>query len=260
MSLRKYLFLLLLLPASAGLKAQAKTHREPKEPKDQANRIDTVAISILDRMSAMIGSLNACTFTVHSNYDITSHYLGLVKHSDEEQVFLKGSDHLLIRSEGDKGSRTYLFNGKTFDYYSMDKNQYGELDAPATTLAMIDTINKAYGIDFPAADFFYPTFVDDILSESKILLFLGITQIDGKDCYHIAGTAKNKTYQFWISTDAYSLPVKVVIVYTDKEMNPQFEATLTDWKINPDLPDALFDFNVPPNAMKIKLTAKTIKH
>ena len=57
---------------------------------------------------------------------------------------------------------------------------------------MIDTVNKMYGIDFPAADFFYPSFVDDLLAESKTLMYLGMTKVDGKDCYHIAGTALDK--------------------------------------------------------------------
>ena len=43
------------------------------------------------------------------------------------------------------------------------------------------------------------------------------------------------------------------IVYTKKELNPQYEAVLSDWKINPVLPDALFEFKAPPGAKKIKL-------
>lgn len=238
--------------------SKASTTTSPKAP--SGPRIDSVAVSILDRMSMMIGSLNAASVTVKSNYDIPSHYLGLVKHSDEQKVYLKGSDKLVIHSDGDKGSRSYVYNGKTFDYYSLDKNQYGEVAAPASTMEMIDTINKTYGVEFPVADFFYPTFVDDILAESKALIYLGLTEVDGKECFHIAGAAADKTFQFWISNDAFTLPVKMVIVYTQKEMSPQYEAVLTDWQLNPNLPDALFEFNAPPKARKIKLTPVSIKH
>jgi len=261
---KRLMLVVLIGAASLQLRAQAPKMQAKASTKASAKaegpRIDTVAISILDRMSAMIGSLGSCSVTVHSNYDITSHYLGLVKHSDEQKLFMKGPSKLLIRAEGDKGSRIYTYDGATFNYYSVDKNQFGVLQAPATTMEMIDTINKAYGIDFPAADFFYPTFVDDILAESTNLMYLGLTTVDGKECFHIAGTAKDKTFQFWISDDAYSLPVKVVIVYTSREMNPQYEAVLTDWQVNPNLPDALFEFTAPPNARKIKLTASSTKH
>lgn len=225
----------------------------------QTRRIDTVAVSILDRMSAMIGDLNSCSVTIKSNYDIVSHQLGLVKHSDEEQLYLHGPNKLLVRSEGDKGSRDFYFNGKTLSYYSLDRNQYGQIDAAVPVMEMIDTVNKLYGIDFPIADFFYPTFVDDILAESGSLVYLGLTKVDGKECFHIAGTAKDKTFQFWIANDAWSLPVKVVIVYTSKEMTPQYEAVLSNWQVNPTLPDAMFEFSVPHMAKRIKLVPVNTK-
>jgi len=141
----------------------------------------------------------------------------------------------------------------------MDKNQYGQVDASMSLVEMIDTVNKLYGIEFPAADFLYPSFVDDILFESKELVYLGLTKVDGKECYHIAGRADDKTFQFWISDDAFTLPVKMVIVYTNQEMRPQYEAVLTDWQVNPTLPDAIFDFSPPLKATRVKLVPLTHK-
>ena len=242
---KKTLFFLSLCFLAGHLQAQTAS--------GQARRIDTVAVAILDRMSAMIGDLGSCSFTVKSNYDVSSKDLGLIKHSDEEQLFLHGPNKMLLKSEGDRGSRDFYFDGAKLSYYSLDKNQYGQIDASMSLVEMIDTVNKLYGIDFPAADFLYPTFVDDILAESKELVYLGLTKVDGKECYHIAGKGQDKTFQFWITDDAFSLPVKMVIVYTSKEMNPQYEAVLTDWQVNPNLPDALFEFAVPHKAKRVRL-------
>lgn len=225
----------------------------------QSGKIDTVAVSILDRMSELMGQLNSCSVTVRSNYDVSSEHLGLVKHSDEEHVYLSGPDKLMVRSEGDKGNRSLVYNGKTLSYYSMDKNQYAQVNVPSSSMEMIDYMNKNYGIVFPVADFLYPAFVDDILTEATTLVLLGITKINGKDCFHIAGTAKDKTFQFWIADDPFYLPVKMVIVYTNKQMNPQFEAAYSDWQINPGLPDAIFDFKAPPNGKKIKFAPSAVK-
>jgi len=225
----------------------------------QTRRIDTVAVSILDKMSAMIGELSSCSVNIRSNYDVNSKELGLIKHSDEQQLYLHGPNQLLLKSEGDQGSRDFYFDGKTLSYYSMDKNQYGQIDAPVNVIEMIDTVNKLYGIEFPAADFFYPTFVDDILADSKTVVYLGLTKVDGRECYHIAGATADRTYQFWIADDAFTLPLKMVIVYTSKEMHPQYEATLSGWQVNPSLPDALFAFTVPHRARKVKLVALSVK-
>ena len=238
----------MLLAFSMSVQANAQTKAKAQNPK-----FDTVAVSILDRMSQVIGELGSCSATVRSNYDVASEELGLVKHADVEHVYIGGSDKLLIRSEGDKGNRSLLYNGKTLSYYSLDKNQYAKVDVPAAVVDMIDYMNKNYGIVFPMADFLYPTFVDDILAQANDLVLLGMTKVDGKDCFHIAGTTKDKTFQFWIADDAFSLPVKLVIVNTDKPLNPQYEATYCDWEINPALPAAIFDFKAPPNAKKIKL-------
>jgi hypothetical protein len=69
----------------------------------------------------------------------------------------------------------------------------------------------------------------------------------------------DKSFQFWISNDAFTLPVKMVIVYTTKPMNPQYEAVLSDWQVNPTLPDAMFDFSIPHKAQKVKLMPLTAK-
>jgi hypothetical protein len=225
----------------------------------QTRRIDTVAVAILDKMSAMIGELSSCSVSIRSNYDVSSKELGLIKHSDDQQLFIHGPNQLLLKSEGDQGSRDFYFDGQTLTYYSMDKNQYGQIEAPVNVVEMIDTVNKLYGIEFPAADFFYPTFVDDILADSRTLVYLGLTKVDNKECYHIAGTTPDKTFQFWIADDAFTLPIKMVIVYTNKDMHPQYEATLSDWQINPSLPEALFTFTVPHRARKVKLMPLTVK-
>jgi hypothetical protein len=225
----------------------------------QRTNIDTIAVAILDRMSAMIGSLGSCHYTVSSNYDIRSQHLGLVKHGDDEQIYMQGPNKLLIRSQGDRGLRSIYYDGETLSYYSLENNQYATLALSAPIVDMIDTVNKLYGIEFPASDFFYPSFVDDLLSESKNLIYLGMTKVDGKDCFHIAGTAADKTYQFWISDDALTLPIKMVIVYTNRDMNPQYEAVLSDWQINPLLPATLFEFMVPPKAKKIKMARGPVK-
>jgi hypothetical protein len=253
---KKFFFLLLFgFTVSAQLRAQ----KAQKTQAVQVRRIDTVAVAILDKMSAIIGDLGSCSVTIKSNYDVTSKELGLIKHSDEDHLYLHGSNKLLVKSEGDRGSRDLYYDGKTLSYYSMDRNQYGQIDAPASLVEMIDTVSRRYGIEFPAADFLYPTFVDDILAESKELVYLGLTTIDGKECYHIAGMGSDKSFQFWISDDAFTLPIKMVIVYTTKPMNPQYEAVLSDWQVNPTLPDSMFDFSIPLKAQKVKLMPLTAK-
>src|ERR1700743_1716177 len=163
MSKTRAFFFFLTILIAGRLDAQTKTQA-------RGRRIDTVAVAVLDRMSAVIGQLSSCSVTIKSNYDVTSKELGLIKHSDEQQLFLHAPNKLLLKSDGDRGSRDFYFDGKKLRYYSMDKTQYGQVHAPLSLMNMIDTVNRLYGIEFPPADFLYPPFVDDLLGESKELV------------------------------------------------------------------------------------------
>lgn len=219
-------------------------------------QIDSAAVAVLDKMSNGIGNLHSCSLTLVSEYDISDPRLGLVTHSEESDIFLKAPNKLLVNKKGDKGKKDFFYDGKSFTYFSVDNNQYSTAQAPPTIVETIDSIHNTYGIDFPAADIFYPTFVDDILAIANNLSDLGLTTVDNKECYHIAGTTKEFTFQIWVSKDESYLPLKMAMVYTDKPGNPHYEAFFENWNLNPSLEDSMFNFTVPPQAKKVKFVSK----
>ena len=218
----------------------------------QAPRVDTVAVIILNRMADVIGELNSCSFTLTTAMDVADPEYGLVKQFRKDDVYLAGPDKMLIHSYGDKGHRGFWYNGWQFVYYSFDENNYALVDVPPTIIETIDTINQTYGIEFPAADIFYPTFVDNILNNFENIVFLGKKQLDDQECFYVMVSNDNMSVQFWIANDAYNLPRKFIIVYK-KEGNKQYEATFSNWQLNPDIPAAIFEFLPPPAAAKVTL-------
>jgi hypothetical protein len=224
----------------------------------QATKVDSVAVLILDRMSNIIGDLNACSFKLTVAHDVTGDH-GIEKKFSDDEVMLKGPDKMLIQAKEDATHKGFWYNGKHMVYYSYSENNYSVLDAPATTIETIDAVHRDYDVDFPASDFFYPTFTDDILADFKSITFMGRKKIDGVECYHILADSQNQSVQFWISDDALNLPVRFLIIYKDKPNSPQYMGTFSDWKINPDLPDVLFDFNPPPMAKEITMLNKSNK-
>ncbi len=229
----------------------------------QVVRVDSVAIMILDRMSSVIGDLNACSFSLEISEDVPDNSffvplegIGLVKHFRTSEVYIGGSDQMMINSRGDKGHRGYWYDGERMVYYSYSENNFALIPAAEELIAAIDEVNELYGIDFPAADFFYPYFVDDLLENSTHLVYLGETQIRGKSCFHLIAAGEELSTQLWISNDGLTLPLKMVITYLDEVPNPQYEVTFTDWQLNPNLPPSLFRFMPPPNAREINILPK----
>lgn len=215
----------------------------------QPKKIDTTAVFILERMSRVITELQSCRLNVKAIYDVHAPDLGLVKHSEDADIIMQGSDKLLMKLIGDKGERSFFYDGKTLSYYSFTNNMYAQVKAQKTILDLADTLYAALGIDLYAIDFFYPDFIDGLVKNSSVLAYLGQTALNGKNCFHLAGCLPEYNYQIWVQNDPFFLPAKVVMVYKTQKMSPQLEATY-NWEINQVYPDAIFDFAIPPNASK----------
>lgn len=221
----------------------------------QESKVDPVAVQILDHMNDLIGELKSCSYNLNSSQDILDPDYGLIKSFKESHVILSGPDKILVKTNGDNGNRGFWYNGKEVTYYSFSENNYARIDAPDNIIATMDSIHMKYNLEIPAADFFYPSFTDDILDSFDTIEFLGEKIVEGISCFHLKTTNNEMEVQYWISNDAYFLPQRYLIIYKDKE-NMQFEGTFSDWKLNPDIPDAVFEFNPPPKANQIKILAK----
>jgi hypothetical protein len=242
--MKKYLLFPLLLFLTTNVEAQE-------------SKYDTTAIYILDHMSSIIGDLSSCTYTLHtSSDDLSKEGLGLITNFSTHEVMLQGPNKIQVNSNGDKGHRGFWYNGEQFAFYSYDENNYSIVDAPSTILETIDTIHMLYGIDFPASDFFYPTFTDDLIDNFDRIVYTGKSKIEGKECFKILATNDEMITQLWIADDAMTLPLKIMIMYQGKDNTPQYEATFTNWQINPVLPESVFEFLPPPHARQIIMLTK----
>lgn len=216
----------------------------------QDNRHDTIAVMILQRMSDVIGDLNSVSISLNTSVDVDNYEYGVIKKFGRNEVYLVGPDKMLVHGYGYKGHRGFWYNGETITYYSFDENNYAVIPAPPTIMQTIDSIHHTYGVDFPGADFFYPTFTEDVLDHFDSLIYLGKEMTEGEECFHILADSKDLSAQFWISNDAFNLPKKFVLTYKNKG-NQQYESTFTKWELNPDIPNSAFEFLPPPQAVEI---------
>jgi hypothetical protein len=183
------------------------------------------------------------------------HDHGFLKNYAYEKVYLDGPNKLMVEIKGTKGKRGFWYNGSELDYYSYKENNYVSIPAPATTLAMIDSINAKYDITFPAADFFYPSLTDDIIEAFDSIQFVGKRMVDGQECFLIKTSNAKMDMLLYVANDAYRLPKRHVIKYKEKN-GKQYEATFSDWQLNPNIPNAIFEFKAPASARQISIQAK----
>lgn len=217
--------------------------------------VDSATVTILDKMSDLIGDLGSCSFLLETSVDVKNDYGEYEKKYTSHEVHFSGDNKMNTQSRGDNGAKGFWYDGETFSYLNYKENNYVTIEAPETTMEMIDSLHVNFDINFPAADFFYPSLTDDILEAFDVITYLGVKTIDGEKCTHIMAISDSMTLQLWVSTGAMFLPKRYVIVEKDKD-HRQFEGTFKNFKINPDLPDALFDFQPPRNAKLISIMSK----
>lgn len=211
---------------------------------------DERAVEHLDNLSETIGNLNSCSYTLVTKVSEGSES----ELSNEHDVYMRGPDKMHIHTNGTKGRKGFWYDGSSFAYFSYNKNTYDVVGAPGNIITAIDELHHKYGIDFPAADFFYPYFTDDILDNFNEVLFLGHENIDNVDCFVIKASNEDNVLKIWIEKDS-NLPHKMSIVQTNDSDN-SYEAVFSNWRINPKLPDVLFEFKPPANSKREKLQPK----
>lgn len=222
-------------------------------------KYDSTAILIIDRMSDIIGDLEACSFKLNTATDTWDPAYGLTKNFSDYEVYMSGQSKMVVNAYSYRGHHQFLYNGQKLAYYSYDENNYGTINTPNTIVKMVDSLHNLYDFDFPAGDFFYPAFTDDLLENCDSLLYLGIVKINKKEYLHVIAISKEVNFQFWVNNDAYNLPAKFAITYKNKPGSPQYLATFSEWQINPSLPSAMFNFQPPPGATEVKIISKNEK-
>lgn len=239
----KLILLVLLLLSILGFSQENKT-------------IDSTAVFILDKMSAVIGDLESVNFHLSNSEDKLDEENNIIKHYSTSDIYFSGSDKLMVKTERAKGKVGFWYDGSLLTFYNYSENNYVSLETPETTLEMIDKMHDEYNFQFPAADFFYPTFTDDILEHFDSIKFLGSKTIDGENCYHIMANNKDLNIQLFISNKTHLLPKHFVIIYKNKS-NLQYQSTFSNWSLNPNIPEAAFDFLPPPTAKLISILKKS---
>jgi hypothetical protein len=217
---------------------------------------DSTAVFILDKMADVIGDLQSVTFELNNSTDKFDFNNNIEKQYSKSIITFSGPDKLQAQTEGTEGKKGFWYDGSHLSFYNFDENNYVTLEAPETTLEMIDEMHINYDFQFPAADFFYPNFTDDMMEQFDSIKYLGKKTIDNEECYHIMATNKDLNVQLWISNKTYLLPKHFVIIYKNKS-NLQYESTFSNWSVNPNIPNTVFEFLPPPKAKLISILKKS---
>ncbi len=229
--------------------AQEKDDTQTEDAPNTA--LDPEAAEILKEMSDTLASAKEFRFDVDITNDsvidtgqpiqIGGTMIGAVKRP--KQVYAKYS--------GDFNTREVWYSGDKITLFVPDKGYYGVLKTPNNIDATMDFLMDNYDFSLPLADIVSADPYTSVMETTTGGFIVGDSMVGGKECTHLAFTAKYVDWQIWISNDDPALPCKIVINYKEIEGVPQYQALFSNWNLNPDLSKSTFEPNIPEDAVKI---------
>ncbi|MCE5231245.1 DUF2092 domain-containing protein [bacterium] len=160
---------------------------------------------------------------------------------------------LKIESTGDVADRTIYKDGKTVTIWDRDENIYAQIPDPGTIDQALDTLMVRYHTAVPAADFFYEDPGKSFLEQMTSSEYVGMSEIDGTACHHLAFTGGDFDWQIWV--DAGDAPVlrKIAIDYKTLAGRPQYVLRVLSVEPLSAVDAAEFKFKAPTGAERVEI-------
>lgn len=211
---------------------------------------DTRVIEQLDALSEKIGNLNSFSYTLDVEKSELQQDSTWVSEFFEYDVYIEGPNKLYVYSESNEFLKGYWFDGSRLTYYSYSENAYDTISVKGNVIEAIDFVHENFGIDFPAADFLYPSLTDDIMTNYDNGYFVREEEIADNRCSLIEISNANQFISVWVEVES-NLPIRFEI-YSDGNKK-RYAANFSNWRQDPRLSKRIFNFSPPSDAEKIDL-------
>ncbi len=217
-----------------------------------ASAVDPTVDKTLRQMCDYLKSAEQFTFRSQATFEKVSVSGQKLEYGETVNVSVRRPDRLHADIVGDLIDSRFWYDGKSITMLDTDLNIYATTHAPADIDSALSFAAESLGITAPLADFVVSDPYTDLTQNEKSATYVGLHEINGVKCHHLAFTQENLDWQIWIEDGRMQVPRKLVITYKQEEGTPQYTALLSDWNFSPHLPDSVFTFVTPVNAEEIE--------
>lgn len=212
--------------------------------------LDPAAMAALNRMAAYLRTLKGFSLTVHSSgEDVMESGLKIMGQQRVDYV-VQQPDKIYAAVTGDKRTRTYYFDGKTFTVRSGEGSYYAQAPFAGTIAQMLKVAADQYDVELPLQDLFRWGAPNSGTEIPYAGFRVGDSKIGDWETDHYVFRQQGVDFQVWIEKGDRPLPRKLVITSLDDPAQPEYVALLfwdLDAKINPEQ----FTFVPGPDTHKI---------
>ncbi len=220
--------------------------------------IDPKAMTILGQMSGYLAGASSFTVKATVLYDHVRTSGIKIKSAAVREVFVRRPSELHARTQFDDGtSRKAWYDGKELVVLNEQNNEYSNLGFAGNLDQLLDHVIENTEIQLPLADLLYSD-IDKTFAESIISVeYVGKRLVDGVLCHQLSLESTGADWQIWIEADDTPVPRRFAINYVHVRGEPQFLASLAEWRIDPRFEDADFAIKLPQDAKEISVNQMT---
>jgi len=173
-----------------------------------------------------------------------------VQYTRESNIVLERPNRLRLDSIGDKGARSFYYDGKSLTVYRPETAVYAAADAPDTIDGMLDKV-EALGVNLPFDDLLHAHPCGGLAEHLKTGTYAGRHFFDGDWHHHLLLETDAVDVQMWVAEGDAPEIRKIVITYRDAPGMQQYTAVLSDWNFAPPVDDTTFTFSPPEGVKKV---------
>jgi hypothetical protein len=216
-----------------------------------ANAADPQAKAALDKMAGFLKTLKTFSIASESSRDEIVDADMKIQKSALNDISVQMPDRFHANVNSDDHNLQVIYDGAILTLFSPKMKYYASTPTPPTISRTLDAIRARFGIVLPVADFIQMASGENLFEDITDVGYIGVSQVDGVDCDHIAVRQPEVDWQVWIERSASPVPRKVVITTKTQPMQPQYTAKLR-WNLSPTIDNRDFTFTRPPDAVRIK--------
>jgi hypothetical protein len=247
---RQWGFLGAALVLSFCILAPAWSAEGPK--KAEAPDIEPKAGEVLRQMCDYLKNLQQFSVQAEITEDVRLTSGQRIQYGRRVEASVRRPDRFRAESVGDTDNRQLVYDGKTITILDRSKNFYTTITAPPELDAALEHAVQAFNLRAPLADLIYTKAYENLTAGVLSGFYVGLSQIQGVPCHHLAFKQKDIDWQIWIENGPTPVPRKFLI--TDKTAQGlQFTALFTKWNTSPQFAEGLFTFVAPEKAEKIDI-------
>ena len=235
-----------VLAVAAAANAQA-----PSAPSAQA-----VQAALLKQAISALTSADAFSFHAEILQDRVDYTGQKLQFSAAMDVAVRRPDHLRVEYTGDLAAKRLWYDGKRLTVFDPDHSVYASMPGAGDVAATLAAAEERYGVDLPLADLARSDLWSLVENGVERVRRLGLHDVDGTDCEHLALRREERDVQVWIKAGERPLICKLLFTYPDEPGSPQFMAVFSGWDFGPKLRDAYFEPALPDDAVKAEFLAR----